>query len=454
MEPNGRQRWTEGRRKKDPNLYDEWLKEERVAQRQQEQQQETQQSAENTPTPPASSTSLPLRRGDTTATLRESAGTIRAVTPDDAVQSDVSQEDSPLPERGTTSFERAFIPYITGQLGSFGTTTTITGGPAAHATSASLSTSSPPSSLASSKARRLVREREWERDVRTTQTGGSPPSSRNGAVGAVAGARPAGMLARSSSRNNGHNVAPVVAATSARDAVQGLGNTVRPRTRTLEETRRRERSPTALLKNRNRIGSVHTPSSPIYQGAEYLASVPAATSPPSAPSITSLGSPVQDPTTEVAGRRSISPMSSNTAESMTSGLPPQSARRIVHLMKTLNGRMSGNLVFRRGETSPWSQIYCYVKEDTGSLMYESRASESSHRTLVSDLRGCSVRPSAEDNTPFLEVSIPHTASKFHLKLLTQADFDAWYATFLHWSARDMVPETRSSHGNGPLSTLR
>ncbi|TKA69090.1 hypothetical protein B0A55_09835 [Friedmanniomyces simplex] len=456
MEANaGRQReakrWTEGRRRPVPNPYDEWLKEEReLAARQLQQQQQQQARQPSAPSPPPDSMRLPLRRGNTTSTLRDSAGTIRAVTPDDAaVDTDTSQEDagSPLfPERGTTSFERAFIPftggpYTGGPTVSLGTTTTIVGGPAAANTPTASSSSS-----SSHKPRRLVRDRNSEREARIGHN--SPPGSRNGAVGA----RAPGMLARSSSRSsrsNGQSHVPPVAAT-ARDAQT---NTVRPRTRTLEETWRSERSPTALLKNRNRVGSVHSPSSPIYEGTDYLASVPAATSPPSAPSITSLGSPVLPPADMVA-RRSISPISSTTADSLTSSLPPAHARRIVHLMKTLAGRSSGNLVFRRGETSPWSQSYCYVKEDTGSLVYEPKGGEGAHRTLVSDLKGCSVQLSNEGDTLIMEVTLPHTGSELHVKLQTQADFDAWYATFLYWSSREpLFGRTPSTSSHPPAVTL-
>jgi hypothetical protein len=434
-----RKHWAETRRRKETNLYDEWLKEERVAQQRQAQVQQAQapapapqeqhpsQQAQAVAAPPrrGSSTPLPPRQAsssDTAVATQQSVhgATIRTVTP----EGETASQDELMPEtRGTTSFERAFIPFAGAPAVALGTTTTIIGGPAA----ASSSTSSPSASgSSSSKGRRLVRERDWDR-------------AGNGGMQQA--------LGRSNSRSNGQQThAP---SPSVRDAP----HTTRPRTRTLDEARRRERSPLSLLKNRNRMGSVHNPSSPVYQGAEYLASVPAATSPPSAPSIASLGSPVQGPI-ETAGTRSISPMSSETTGSLPSTLPPANARRIVHLMKTLNGRMSGNIVFRRGETSPWSQSYCYIHEDTGSLMYEPRGGEA-HKTLIPDLRGCSVIPNVEDETPYLEVSMPGYDGEVHVKLLTQTDFDAWFAAFMWWQGakgtpgRDMRPPSSSSHGTVP-----
>ena len=405
--PNGRRQWTQERRRKEPSLYDEWMKEER---------------AESlTQFPRRQSESLALRHGDTTGVERWSGGTIRAVTPEDAGATSATAVDSAgmdneyaiVPERGTMSFERAFIPH---------TTTTIVGGPAAAAHSASAGDRS-----GLLKGRKLVKERDWERGARMASH--SPPSSRNGSS-------VAGMLARSSSKSNGH-----VAVSGGERQAQAY-EAARPRTRTIDE-RRRERSPTALLhKNRNRLGSVNAPSLPI-AGADYLASVPAQISPPSAPSINSLGSPVQTPV-EMAGRRSISPLSSTTMDSTSSSLPGSGLRRIRHLAKTLNGGMSGNVVIRGDARSAWSQIYCYIQEKSGSLIYEPRGGEGAHRVLVSDLTGCTVRPHNDGDTPYLEVSLPQSDKELHLKLLTQSDFDSWYAALYHWEELG----TRTSESNG------
>ena len=400
METNngaGRQRWMETRRRKEPTLYDEWLNQEKASQAQSPRR-----------------LSIPLRHGSTAGIVGSSSGTIRAVTPDDATDAGASadSEDTIVPERGTTSFERAFIPH---------TTTTIVGGPAA------LSGKTDPYALP--KARKLMKDRDWEKEARMASH--SPPSSRNGSS-------VSGMLARTTSKSNGTRAPAVM---SERE----LYNGGRSRTKTLDE-RRRERSPNSLLKRtRTRIGSVDMPSS----GAEYLASVPASTSPPSAPSISSLGSPVQSPG-EMAGRRSISPMSSSTADSMTSSQTAPNARRIMHLIKMLNGRMSGNVVLRRDRESRWTQIYCSIEEETGRLSYEPRGGEGAHRTLVSSLRGCAVRPNIDGETPYLEVSLPQLDMEVHLKLLTQADFDSWYAALLYWQS--VEPPPTPSNGNRPSSS--
>ena len=327
-------------------------------------------------------------------------GTIRAVPPDDAGANESGHAEGggggiEIGSRGTTSFENAFIPH---------TTTTITGGAAAKSSSGS---------------KRLIKDRDGSRH----------------------GSSVAGMLVgRSTSRSNGR------ASERGSDAAYTMSSSSsssRPRTRTLDE-RRRDRSPTSMLtKNRNRIASINSPSS----GAEYLASVPASTSPPSAPSITSIGSPVQAPS-ETAGRRSISPMSNSTADSMASSNPQASnARRILHLMKTLNGRMSGNVLVRRSAEEPWVPLYCSIQEDSGSLMYEPKGAESGPRMLVSGLRGCGITPNMDGETAYLELTLPHTDTEVHMKLLTQADFDSWFAALLHWQGLG-----KTTNGQRPASS--
>lgn len=436
-----RQRWTEQRRRKEPSLYDEWLADEKK------------QATHTNPTPRTASIVEDYNSTRDTAvgvgytatgTSPTTAPTVRAVTPESSAASahsvggrpaaggestsgrpgfdhqDEAERDSLVVEaRETTSFERQFLPH---------TTTTIVGGAAAAAAYASPSTASEATASSPPDRNRTLRKRrDWDRG------GASRTSHRNGGSGA-SGASRSGMLGRSGSGHNGGGGGGVSTREEPMSAREAYNAAARPRTRTLDERTARDRSPTALLtRSRKRIGSVNTPGSPSsFQGAEYLASVPAATSPPSAPSISSLGSPVQLPADVTAGRRSISPVSSTTAESITSTLPTANARRILHLMKTLQGRMSGKLMYRRGAAAPWNLSYCYIQEEAGSLLYEPKGGEGTHKTLIPDLRGCSVKLENDGEVPYLDVSLPHSTSEVHIKLLNQADFDSWFAALLCW----------------------
>lgn len=344
---NQRQRWTDSsRRRKNPSLYDEFLREERAAQ----------QSPRRTETP--------LQRD-----------TIRAVTPDSIPEGEIVVTD-------TQRFEREFLPS---------------------------------DDLSPRNSPRHVRQER--------------ASARHAARG---------MLASSNGDHGNGSVAYAAA---------------RPRTRTLEEKRTRDRSPGALLaktRNRTRMASVHAPGSPRFEPAEYMSSrqIPSTSSPPSA-TARPVRSPIQHPVD-----RSVSPISS-AAESISSVLPTANTRRILHLIKTLNGRMSGNLVFRRGSTDPWASSYCFIQTETGSLMYEPRGDASEHKTLIPDLRGCKVKSALEDETPYLVVELLSSGLEIHLKFSNHSDFDSWFAALLCWQP---VPpkgmHNRVAHPQPPIMPTR
>jgi hypothetical protein len=102
-------------------------------------------------------------------------------------------------------------------------------------------------------------------------------------------------------------------------------------------------------------------------------------------------------------------------------------------MKTTCGKMQGMLAFRRGDASPWSLSYCYINEDSGSLVYEPKT-DHSYRTLIADLRGCRVKTAydAESYTSFIHV-LPHNSKlEVSLRPPTQDEFESWFAALLCW----------------------
>ena len=103
-------------------------------------------------------------------------------------------------------------------------------------------------------------------------------------------------------------------------------------------------------------------------------------------------------------------------------------------MKTLCGRMSGNVVFRRGSEEAWLPAYCYIKEDVGSLMSESPMDGGVHKTLVPDLRGCNVRCAMDDTTQssYIEIALPTNNREVQLRVSSKSDLDAWFAALLCW----------------------
>lgn len=206
----------------------------------------------------------------------------------------------------------------------------------------------------------------------------------------------------------------------------------RTRTRTLDEIDTREEPP-----GQNRLrhpALVLAGPSHSHSASESVASIghPQVVSPLSQKSFSSNSSTVPP-------HRPLSPVStlaSNTENTDSTGGPMTNAnaRRILHLMKTLCGRMSGSLAFRRGANSPWVPAHCYIQEETGSLMCEPDMNASHHRTLVPDLRGCQVKTAMEEDAqiPYLDLSLPNSSLELHIRLKDRNDFDSWFAALLCW----------------------
>lgn len=125
---------------------------------------------------------------------------------------------------------------------------------------------------------------------------------------------------------------------------------------------------------------------------------------------------------------------SNSISSMNGPLPTPNARRVLHLMKTLCGRMSGNASIRKNPTSPWTNAYCYIREAEGSLMCETEYGDGTHKTLIPDLRGCQVRCVVDEETqlPHIELAVPRSSLEVHIRVATQSDLDSWFAALLCW----------------------
>ncbi|GAM85778.1 hypothetical protein ANO11243_037860 [Dothideomycetidae sp. 11243] len=146
-----------------------------------------------------------------------------------------------------------------------------------------------------------------------------------------------------------------------------------------------------------------------------------------------LASSLSQPTMRSQSYRPSS-SAANSVSSTAGHLPTPNARRTLHLMKTLCGRMSGNVAFRRNTDSPWINVYCFIRDDEGSLMCESEYGQGTHKTLIPDLRGCQVKSMLEEDAgiPFIEISIPRSSLEVHLLLGTQSDLDSWFAALLCW----------------------
>ena len=206
----------------------------------------------------------------------------------------------------------------------------------------------------------------------------------------------------------------------------------RPRTKTLEE-RFRDKSPTPWeLKNRPRVGSLHTPTLEEHEKDTSSIGFPSIIpSPPLEPPSRKFKQKIAMPSS-----RPLSPIRNPIA--MKPGTPLASsstdAKKILQLMKTTCGRMHGILSFRTSVTGTWSSGYCAINVASGSLIYQAKGKVSDNKTLIPDLRGCQVRTlyDAASRSTFLDVATRRTSMGIHLRPHVPETFDSWLAALLCW----------------------
>lgn len=393
-----RQRWTHGeRRRKQPSLYDEYLSEEKQA-------HVTSPTTTIGSTHSASSSSNRLF----TPHPRESSGnnnnnnTIRTVTPDQNSVSSASVSIS-------------------------GSASALTEDPAAnpaplHASEPQLPAQYSPTLSPQSQQRQKEKVSAGAGDSPRTLIKSTTTTTTTTSTTSTTSTASTTLLGRSESTD-----------AIKRDTLSRLGyvGSRRSRTRTLEESAPRDRSPgSGLPKHRLRHGSVVTQShTPSHSANDSVSSI----------GHTQLISPLSQTSFSSASTapppRPRSPASTlNSRSNSMNSLPNANARRILHLMKTLCGRMSGSLQFRKSAIAPWTTSYCYIQDEVGSLMCEPDAGTDHHRTLVPDLRGCHVRAAMDDDTqiPYLDISVPNSSMELHIRLKDRSDFDSWFAALLCW----------------------
>ena len=218
----------------------------------------------------------------------------------------------------------------------------------------------------------------------------------------------------------------------------------RPRTRTLEEPSQRLTS-NSVSKSRHRIGSVHSTNSSSFHDVEPARPVLDPSNSLGFPNIGAVPSPQLQKSNSVKGRRLMKRTSRPTSPpqvivdvpsigSLPFPVATGDANKLLMLMKTLCGRMRGEIEYQAFNQDPWYSGICYIDHANGALMYEGDDNGPFHVTVIPDLRGCRVKPvdSLDRAVKCLEVS--HAGHGIGLRILplVKAEFDLWLAALLCW----------------------
>jgi hypothetical protein len=127
----------------------------------------------------------------------------------------------------------------------------------------------------------------------------------------------------------------------------------------------------------------------------------------------------------------VSPIPS--VDSLPLPIPTHDANRVLILMRTLCGRMKGEVQYQAEPNGTWYSGICYIDEERGSLLFESGQGGSFHLPLISDLRGCRVLPIDLPDIEGRALEIVNKAGlDIHIQPLNDEEYDAWLAALLCW----------------------
>ncbi|KAK2625003.1 hypothetical protein QTJ16_005372 [Diplocarpon rosae] len=117
------------------------------------------------------------------------------------------------------------------------------------------------------------------------------------------------------------------------------------------------------------------------------------------------------------------------------------AKKFLMLMKTLCGRMRGEVEYRSVENGPWHRGICYIDDAKGALLCEGDDRSPFHLAVISDLRGCRVKPIAPPERPIrcLELSNNASGIEIHLMPMVKTEYDLWLAALLCWQQIRTTP---------------
>ncbi|KAI8966581.1 Rho GTPase activation protein [Daldinia sp. FL1419] len=144
-----------------------------------------------------------------------------------------------------------------------------------------------------------------------------------------------------------------------------------------------------------------------------------------------------------------------SVDSLTFPVPTNDANKILLLMKTLAGRMKGEIEYQAETNGPWHPGTAWIDEDRGSLYFDSGQNGQFPVPLVTDLRGCRVVPvepieGLEDKGKSLEILNNKMGIELFLRPLPSAEFDLWLASLLCW--QQLRPNTvRFANGRSASS---
>ncbi|KYK60576.1 GTPase activating protein [Drechmeria coniospora] len=308
------------------------------------------------------------------------------------------------------------------------------------------------------------------------------PGSPGGALSPAGGSRRQGMVFNDTfaeSYDGAAGRSPTVASHYRR---KSSGQT-RPRTRTIDTSMLLQRTATGL-DHRLRIGSLGVSASqPLYDGPRS----------PALPSLDTIGHsslpssrypepPTPSKTKEKrSSKRSLriqphppspgpAPILSPVAsvDSLPSPVMAKEPARLMYLIKSLKGRMRGEIEYQADAAAGWKSGFAYVDDERGFLMCNPAQNHGGAQfvTLIADLRGCRVLPVELPDADFAEPGMrclelvtaePQVMGESILLLRPAAadEWNLWLAALLSWQqVRPMRPKLVHGSSTSLVTPIR
>ncbi|KAK9774437.1 hypothetical protein AB5N19_08892 [Seiridium cardinale] len=259
---------------------------------------------------------------------------------------------------------------------------------------------------------------------------------------------------------------------------QQTRSSLRPRTHTMDGALAlRQQAVPSSLDSRHRVGSFSSSGSTPFTDVDgrSQAAVPGSVKYPPATSATSARAPELKITVsssskndkKASNRRLIKRASSRptsplispppSVDSLPLPIPTDDANRVLLLMKTLCGRMKGEVEYQAEPSGAWYSGVCYIDEEKGSLLFDSGQNGPFHIPLVGDLRGCRVLPVEypDSGGKCLELLNHKMGVELLLRPLIADELDLWLAALLCWQQlRPSGLRLSSGRGGNSPSTSR
>ena len=249
--------------------------------------------------------------------------------------------------------------------------------------------------------------------------------------------------------------------------------TIRPRTRTLDTSMMAQRSAPPATEQRIRVGSMSsTGSQPAVEDPRQTQSAmepvgypslqPGRAAHESASATMVVREGKKAPSRRLMKRHSSRPNSPSLSlapslDSLPFPVSTSDPHKIVLLMRTLCGKMRGEIEYQGESRGPWYPGVAYIDEEKACLMFDSGQHGPFHIPLVSDLRGCRILPVdyPDAGKQGIEIVSAQPMVEIILCPLVPDELDLWLAALLCWQqVRPMGIKVGNGGSVSPAAPVR